>query len=308
MSTQTAVEPRLPAAAFPPRSILAAVDFSECSRAGLELARILAGRFSCRVEAVHVDAGPPASLCEGCDTPAGQEAQRNYNKNLNYRLEGFVGKLRGGTCRVMDGKPFEIIPRLAAGGAADMIVMGTHGHAGISHFTQGSLAENTVHRSRVPVLTARFMPPPGWPSRILAPLKWTHYADQALLAARDWAREFKANLVALHVFEDSEPGAPDAEALRKHVQRLLGEKGPLPGWIFRSGRPCEEILRSAEGGRYDLIVLAAHARDFWHDTLLGTTAERILRHSGVPVLSIPSRRHPLCLGTYAESPHGEVEP
>lgn len=293
MTTQTRSTSESSSLVFPPRSLLVTMDFSENALAGLELARLLAGKFECRVEVVHVDPGPPAALSQGADSPRGKAALRRYYQELQYRVDGFSSSLRRASNRIMDGDPFEIIPRLAAAGSADMIVMGTHGHAGLSHLTKGSLAETAVHRSSAPVLTARFMPPPGWPSRILVPMKWTSYADRALLAARDWAQEFKADLVALHVFETEEPDTPDAGSLREHVSRLLGDQGPSPGWLIRTGNTAEEILRAAEGGRYDLIVLAAHARDFWHDTLLGTTAERVLRHASVPVLSIPIGKQPL---------------
>ncbi len=57
------------------------------------------------------------------------------------------------------------------------------------------------------------------------------------------------------------------------------------GLVARDG-PVSDILRSTKG--HDLVVLAAHRKSLMGDWVLGTTVERVLRYSPIPVLSIPS--------------------
>lgn len=285
MEIQTSPAP-MKTRVFPPRTLLAPTDFSEASTAACGLARILAQRWESRIELIHVDEGLPA-LMQGADAQLTQEALRAYYAEADRRLQDGARGLPRCAARMMDGSPYEVVPRLAAGGGADLVVMGTHGHSGVTRFAFGSVAEATVHRAVVPVLTARMRPGGSWPSRILVPMKWTEYADQALLVAQDWAASLGAALTVLHVYEDG-TNAAEEEALRSHVLRLLGAKGPAPDWYWRPGRPFEQIVRVAAAGRFDLIVLSAHIRQLWQDVLLGTTAERVLRYSPVPVLSVPS--------------------
>ena len=59
---------------------------------------------------------------------------------------------------VREGDPADEILEAAAAIGARMIAMGTHGRRGLSHVLLGSVAEQVVRRSRVPVLTVRVSP------------------------------------------------------------------------------------------------------------------------------------------------------
>ena len=53
------------------------------------------------------------------------------------------------------GEPDEEIVSFAASNEYDLIVMGTHGHSGLKHLILGSVTDNVVRNSPVPVLTVR---------------------------------------------------------------------------------------------------------------------------------------------------------
>jgi nucleotide-binding universal stress UspA family protein len=53
---------------------------------------------------------------------------------------------------VEEGKPYEMILKVATEWAADLIVIGTHGRTGISHLLMGSIAEHVVRHSQIPIL------------------------------------------------------------------------------------------------------------------------------------------------------------
>ena len=59
------------------------------------------------------------------------------------------------TCTVEFGAPAEEIINFAEQHAVDLIAMATHGRSGLSHLVLGSVAEQVLHKVRVPVLLVR---------------------------------------------------------------------------------------------------------------------------------------------------------
>lgn len=59
------------------------------------------------------------------------------------------------TCRVLEGSPAREIVQYADDRECDLVVMGTHGRGGINRLLLGSVAEQVVRTSSVPVLTVR---------------------------------------------------------------------------------------------------------------------------------------------------------
>lgn len=56
--------------------------------------------------------------------------------------------------------------------------------------------------------------------------------------------------------------------------------------LVTRGHPVEEILEQAEKRNCDLIVMGTHGHGILEDTLLGTTARRVIRRSKKPVLVV----------------------
>lgn len=274
---------------FPPRLILVPLDFSACSNAGLAAAKVLAERFGSRLELAHVDPGPPPALNQGVMGTEVAVALADYERGLKTSLMAARADVKRVGTHMLAGDPGRAVPRLAADAAADLVVMGTHGRRGLGRLALGSVAEAAVHTCRVPVLVTRTAPPARWPRRILAPYRMAPYADEALLLAARWARYLGAELYVLHVEEDGGWEAVDKDEVSARVERLLGEGDPPPVWLWRTGRPYEQIITAAQAKACDLIVLAAHARGRLRDALIGTTAERVIRRSNVPVLAVPSQ-------------------
>lgn len=273
---------------MPPKSILAPIAFSGRSTASFPAVNVLAARWASEVEIVHVNPGLPADISRGMDPSEDIKRAEAYGKLLDDRLRQAAKAVPGANARLIDGDPLQVLERIAAGGGVDLIVMATHGRAGLMRFMLGSVTEHVVHVSRVPVLTMHQETKPDWPKKILVPMTLADYADRALLCAQEWAEAFTATLTVVHVVEDQDHAAGENNALEEHLQQLLGPVAyDKVGLVIRRGRPAQSILEEAEIGDYDLVVLAAHLKSFWKDMILGTTAERVLRHARVPVLSVP---------------------
>jgi nucleotide-binding universal stress UspA family protein len=60
--------------------------------------------------------------------------------------------------------------------------------------------------------------------------------------------------------------------------------------LFREGTSYHEIVAIAQRGDFDLIIMASLGRTGLVDMLLGSTAERVVRHAPCPVLVLRERR------------------
>ena len=137
------------------KTILCPVDFDENSMAALNHAKDLASELNATLHVLHVVHLNPTigelvhRPVSGGETPA-------------------FDKLRAMADRELVGVKHEIhirfasaleIPKTVLAAAddlhADLLVMATHGRAGLSHLLLGSVAEAVVRTARCPVLTVR---------------------------------------------------------------------------------------------------------------------------------------------------------
>lgn len=276
---------------FPPKRIVVAVDLSAPSLAALDAAKALARRWNASLELVRVEtpvlaaaAIGPTALPMPLPEPS-LEDERRLERRLKDAAAGFPAERL--SVRTLHGWPIRAALDRAAAGAG-LLVIGTHGREGLDRALLGSLAEGIVRAARVPVLTVRESKAPLRLARVLAPWNGRPYATRALRYAQALARGLGAELRVLHV---APKGAPIEPALGRRLESLLGRGGP-GRWSarVRVGDARRHIVREANSGRYGLVVLSAHRRPFSTDVVLGSTVERVLRHSRVPVLSVPSGR------------------
>ena len=61
--------------------------------------------------------------------------------------------------------------------------------------------------------------------------------------------------------------------------------------VVREGEPYAEIVAAARDLTVDLIVLSTHGRTGIAHVVFGSTAEKVVRHAGCPVLVIRDNEH-----------------
>ncbi len=276
---------------FPPKKIAVAFDHSAPSVAALNTAKGLARHWDAFLDIIYVFEMPPTYghageviLISPAQCEEHKETMRDNIKKLmaNFKSDGYeIHVLEGGASAAVD--------KWVNTQDTDLLVTGTHGYTGILHILFGSVAGSIVAESHVPVLTVHADRPLNVPNRVLLPFNQESYAEGALAAGLKWCEDFKAHATIFQAVEKKKDEAPTEVKLKERVAPFIEKQNLIhPDVIVRSGDPIRSILEAAKFGNYDLVVLAAHHKNFWKDLVLGMTTERVLRLSDTPLLSFIS--------------------
>jgi nucleotide-binding universal stress UspA family protein len=142
------------------KRICCPIDFSDASRAAMEVAADLARRFGAELVLLHAYPIPGYTFPDG-SVVASPRMMQDLADQAQKHLEEWradAEKLMGGprvTAEKAVGEPAAEILEAARDARADLIVMGTHGRTGLEHALMGSIAERVVRRAHCPVLTVR---------------------------------------------------------------------------------------------------------------------------------------------------------
>jgi nucleotide-binding universal stress UspA family protein len=140
-------------------------------------------------------------------------------------------------------------------------------------------------------------------THVLVPLDLGDAIEPAIDLALSVARPFDAQVTLLHAFDPTPftnqiPFAPqiDLEPVVGSLERELAKvcertraKWPRVDALLRRGNVHDVILDVAKERRCDLIVLGTHGRRGLSRALLGSVAEKIVRLSPIPVLTVRPR-------------------
>jgi nucleotide-binding universal stress UspA family protein len=140
--------------------ILVPLDGSEMSEAVLPYAKRLAGALNAEIVLLHVDVSPAPEFdvhVSPLAPKAGhikqkQADEKHYIKRVFSQLQ--EEGLRA-TYLLRDGSVADTILEQAEIMQADLIAMSTHGRTGMVRILLGSVAEQAVHRSKIPVMLIR---------------------------------------------------------------------------------------------------------------------------------------------------------
>ncbi len=165
---------------------------------------------------------------------------------------------------------------------ADVVVMAPHDRGILSRALGFSLTEATVDRleGAVPVLCARGEARPY--CRILVPTDFSAGSRRSFRLAARLAGLFGATVTVLHAV--SAPAEADGAlaSLHRFVPLELARRAPR--LVIEAGEPCAVILSMVKTIDADLVVLSTGGRDSLGDAVLGTHAQRVIRHAPCPVL------------------------
>lgn len=139
---------------------------------------------------------------------------------------------------------------------------------------------------------------------ILVPYDFSGYSSKALNYALQFAEQFGAAVVVMHVVEpmpilptDVLAAAPIPDttgdrvpAISSRMEELCQKAGTPHHVSVRSlvitGTPYERIVETARSEDADLIIIATHGYTGFKHFYMGSTTERVIRHAPCPVLVV----------------------
>jgi universal stress protein A len=144
--------------------------------------------------------------------------------------------------------------------------------------------------------------------QILVATDFSEPSEAALLYGRELAMRFGARLHVLHVAQDVYVTMSGAEnylasapaiqqeiedAARRRLDEIVGANGPgepetITG-VLTAASPAVAIVDYAQANDSDLIVMGTHGRGAVMHLVMGSVAERVVRLSRCPVLTV---KHP----------------
>jgi nucleotide-binding universal stress UspA family protein len=292
------------------KTILVPLDGSSASEQALPLAVSLARRANASLRLVTVR--PPMPPTSQVAPPP---KEQDYVDMVAWRIRQ-TDHLAVYSC-VLDGPIAETLSEHAHSVGASLIIMTTHGRGPFSRFWLGSVTDDLLRNSSIPLLVIRpknaDAPPSDrdWkPRSILVPLDGSPLAEQALCHAAEIAKLTDSSLTLFRVIEPIPVLAPDglvpqatildAGALdelktqaRTYLERMadkLRKDGlKVNCRIAVDDRTAQAILE--EGHEGDLIVLASHGRHGVARILLGSVADKLVRGATSPVLVARPEAH-----------------
>lgn len=287
-----------------PKRILMASDFSEASDLAAAEAIALAELVGARLDWTHVIDTSLESTPLFEDRPAVRSPLDQARRLVAMKLDTWRNRAmdRGieSDAIGLEGEPARAILAHAASLGVDLIVVGSHGHGALLTALLGSIAERIVRDATCSVLIVRSegafidgasdivvgedLAATSTPARSLAsalaerlgvPLRVVHALDVGIpyLATLDVLvpKELVADLYAdaRDQLESIAEQIPDVRVIHEEVS---------------SERPAKAICEAARRVEASLVVVGSHGRHGVGRILLGSTAERVVRHAPCSVL------------------------
>lgn len=124
---------------------------------------------------------------------------------------------------------------------------------------------------------------------VLCPVDFSAPSAQALRCAAAFSAVVGAELTILYVRavgHQRDLTETSDTSLAAFAATVVGRE-PSHRLLERRGEPVTEILHAAVNAASDLIVMGTHGRTGLQRLLLGSVAERVIRRSPTPVMTIP---------------------
>ena len=294
--------------------MLIPLDGSKLAENVLPYARTLAGALDLRIELLSVvDTMDFARTTHAGHVrdfdPIIEAAVREGEQYLEGVARSFTG--RNVTCVVEQGQADQIIIEKAAGDKETLIGMATRGRSGIHRWLMGSVAEKVLRGATNPLLLVRGdeegkSDGAATLKSIVVPLDGSKLAETVLPRAVDLAKKLSLEIVLTRAYQIPLSNYGGAEAayipnpnalmnvvkeeagayLEAKVNELRQNGVEKVSSILLLGSGADEIIDLARTTPDNLIAMCTHGRSGVKRWALGSVTEKVVRHSGDPVLVV----------------------
>ena len=251
-------------------------------------------------------------------TTQGRLSQQN---EISDYLSGLAEGLRAGGIEVtIDTAHGEIAEEIVALGTrhrASLIAMCTHGRTGLRRLALGSVAEQVLRRSALPLLLYRPTDDArqreiSW-SKLVVPLDGSPLSELALQQASAIATAGNLDVELIHVLsntsgpdsgpppDDTVGEAPDSQTMETYLRDradAFSQQGVHVSYRILNGDPRFQMVEAAQRGSDNLVVMSTHGRTGLGRMMHGSVADHLVRNSSAPVLLVRGRPSTIGGGRY----------
>lgn len=283
------------------KKILWVTDFSDEAQDGLISADLFAKTFEAELLALHVVPDFSPALYNTATAIEGELVRRvDVIKNDAAEHLDSISKAEDISFRslVKEGNAAKKIIETAEEENVDLIVMGRKGMSALERIFIGSVANQVLRNSRVPLLLTKKTT--GGPrfNKILVPTDFSEHEDIERDFAWKLAKGLDAALTLLHVLElhdyEFSPRVLE-EMMGEILKRIKGRKRSekedveVTEDVTRAVNASLGIMDYAAAHAYDLIVMSTCGPGAVERFFLGSTTEKVIAHSPIPIFAIPSQ-------------------
>ena len=260
------------------------LDGSRLSERALRPAAELARRFESTITLVTVVA-----------TDAGAVEGTKYLHETANELGAAVGDVRV----VVGVDPAHEIGQVVADHPGSFVCMGSHGRSGIDQALLGSVAEDVIRTTTVPVVLvgphARLSPPTF--EKLVVCLDGSSYSEAVLPLAASWATALGMKLWLVNAVEPDAPEQLPSEETRRdtggrilksdYVQALATSLDVEANWdVLHGDKAATAIVAYTATASTSLVAMTTHGRTGLARVAIGSTAAKVVHDSACPVLVV----------------------
>lgn len=287
-------------------TVLVPVDGSDKDQRTLAAAAAVAELAGGDLHLIRVLDVPIESLSSRARTMGALDAARAMRIDMERSVHGLAARLIADTGRRVTAEVAEgfdvarvLVDRSAAPGV-ELVVMATRAASPIGRAVRGSVADRVMRESPRPVVLV----PPGAGDehgrqvrlgRVLVPLDGSDLAQRAIdhLLALPTASNLQYVLVEVLTGASSgDSGVAPAPDQAERRLRIVADRLRATGAtdvrvrVVEAADPAAAINQLVRAELADLIAMSTRGESGLKRVMLGSVAERVLRHSEVPVLLV----------------------
>ena len=285
----------------PIKNVLWATDFSAESKEALAYASFFAKTFKAKLTALHVVPDFAPALYEAWPEAQAELAGKIEASKVSAKAQLEHMCAAQGVCAdkivVTEGSAAKVILKTAQKEGAGLIVVGRKGVSGHEQNLIGSVTHRILRGARVPVLVTKGTDGKlGDLTKILVPTDFSNDEDVERDHAWKLAKALGASLTFLYVMElfghdfrltdemfSSVLKKLQARKKREHKAVEMRED------VIKAVHGYEGIIEYADSKGFGLVVMSTTVRKLSR-LFLGSTTEKVIAHSRVPVFAIPREK------------------
>lgn len=193
---------------------------------------------------------------------------------------------------------------LEASAVADLLVVGARGMGGVRGALLGSVSQQCVHHSKVPVAVIRAAPAPE-ASGVVVAIDGSEGSQRALDWALDEARAQRSSVTVVHVWHPTPSAAwavpaawPDMTGMQADAEELIeralqrADTRDIPATMIQRhavfGTVVDAVLDESRDAQ--VLVIGSRGRGGFAGLLLGSASQHLVHHATCPIVVVPPAR------------------